>query len=105
MHDVEPHRHPLGLESPWTVRAVELNVQKQRVDVWAGHPAGIRWPCPERGAELAARPWPRQIPDSTGRLTESPHAKVARRCPLLAPVPNRRAPRREPSAVVAPKMP
>jgi hypothetical protein len=52
MRDVELYRHLLGLESPWTVRAVELNVREQRVDVWAHHTEGIRWPCPECGAEL-----------------------------------------------------
>ena len=29
MRDVELYRHLLGLESPWTVRAVELNVPEQ----------------------------------------------------------------------------
>ena len=52
MRDVELYRHLLGLESPWTVRSVELNVAEQRVDVWAHHPEGIRWPCPECGVEL-----------------------------------------------------
>ena len=35
MRDVELYRHLLGLEEPWIVRSVELNVQGQRVDVWA----------------------------------------------------------------------
>src|SRR3989441_8400060 len=52
MRDVELYRHLLGVESPWTVRSVELNVAEQRVDVWPHHPEGIRWPCPECGAEL-----------------------------------------------------
>ncbi len=34
-------------------RSVELNGQEQRVDVWAGHAEGVRWPCPEGGAELS----------------------------------------------------
>lgn len=50
MRDVELYRHLLGLETPWTVRSVELNVPGQRVDVWAGHAEDIRWPCPECGA-------------------------------------------------------
>ena len=37
MRDVELYRYLLGLEEPWTVRSVELNVQGQRVDVWANH--------------------------------------------------------------------
>jgi len=47
MRDVELYRHLLGLEEPWTVRSVELNVQGQQVDVWAGHAEDVRWPCPE----------------------------------------------------------
>lgn len=53
MRDVELYRHLLGLESPWTVRAVELNVQGQRVEVWASHAEEGRWPCPECRTELA----------------------------------------------------
>src|SRR2546427_2157696 len=53
MRDVELYRHLLGLEEPWTVRSVELNVQEQRVDVWAGHGGDVRWPCPECGTGLA----------------------------------------------------
>jgi transposase len=47
MRDVELYRHLLGLESPWTVSRVELNAKEQRVDVWAEHGKGARWPCPE----------------------------------------------------------
>src|SRR5712691_2461706 len=52
MRDVELYRHLLGLEEPWTVRSVELNVQGQQVDVWAGHAEDVRWPCPECGTPL-----------------------------------------------------
>jgi hypothetical protein len=52
MRDVELYRHLLGLEAPWTVRSVELNVQGQRVDVWAGHAEDVRWPCLEYGTPL-----------------------------------------------------
>jgi transposase len=47
MRDVELYRHLLGLEAPWTVARVELSVQTGRVDVWAEHPPGLRWPCPQ----------------------------------------------------------
>ena len=53
MRDVELYRQLLGLEPPWTVTRVELNVKDQRVDVWADHGPGSRWPCPECGQELA----------------------------------------------------
>src|SRR5439155_18205810 len=46
MRDVELYRYLLGLEQPWTVTRVELSVQDQRVEVWAGHEEGLRWPCP-----------------------------------------------------------
>ena len=48
MRDIELYRHLLGLESPWTVRAAELNVKEQRVDVWAGHAEAA--PGPGRSA-------------------------------------------------------
>jgi hypothetical protein len=53
MRDTELYRHLLGLESPWTVARVELNVADQRVDVWAEHGDGVQWPCPERDRVLA----------------------------------------------------
>jgi len=49
MRDIELYRHLLGIEQPWTVRRVELNVPDQRVDVWAEHEEGARWSCPECG--------------------------------------------------------
>jgi transposase len=52
MRDTELYRHLLGLETPWTVGRVELDTKAQRVDVWAEHPEGTRFPCPECGAEL-----------------------------------------------------
>jgi transposase len=53
MRDTELYRHLLGLESPWTVERVELNISDQRVDVWAEHGDGEQWPCPECGRALA----------------------------------------------------
>jgi transposase len=52
MRDVELYRRILGLEMPWTVTRVDLLVTEQRVDVWVGHAARLRWPCPTCGAEL-----------------------------------------------------
>lgn len=53
MRDTELYRHLLGLESPWTVGRVELDQKGQRVDVWAEHAEGRRWPCPKCGTELS----------------------------------------------------
>ena len=52
MRDTELYRHLLGLEAPWRVSRVELSVEGERVDVWADHPRGTRWACPECGLEL-----------------------------------------------------
>jgi transposase len=49
MRDIELYRHLLGIESPWTVTRVELNVPEQRVDVWADHGEPAPWSCPECG--------------------------------------------------------
>jgi transposase len=53
VRDTELYRHLLGLESPWTVSQVELSVAEGKVDVWADHPRGTRWRCPECDRELA----------------------------------------------------
>lgn len=55
MRDTELYRQILGLEKPWSVSRVELNVGTEHVDVWVEHEAAVRWPCPECGGELAVR--------------------------------------------------
>lgn len=47
MQDTELYRYVLGLEEPWKVERVKLDVTQERVDIWAGHDEGLRWPCPE----------------------------------------------------------
>lgn len=47
MRDTELYRQLLGLEKPWTVERVELDMKQQRVDVWAKHDKPKSWPCPE----------------------------------------------------------
>jgi transposase len=47
MQDTELYRQILGLESPWKVARVELDVKQQRVDVYAEHADRKTWPCPE----------------------------------------------------------
>ena len=51
MRDIDLYRHLLGLEDPWFVSKVELDVEKGRVDVWVDHPKGLKWLCPECGTE------------------------------------------------------
>lgn len=52
MKDTELYRHLLGLESPWTVANVNLDISAQRVDVHVEHPKGEKWPCPVCGDHL-----------------------------------------------------
>lgn len=52
MQDTELYRRMLGLETPWTVERVELDMKEQRVDVHAMHVQGVQWPCPDCGAAL-----------------------------------------------------
>jgi transposase len=52
MKDTDLYQHLLGLAAPWKVAKVELNITTQRVDIWAEHPPGARWACPECGLEL-----------------------------------------------------
>ncbi len=47
MQDRELYFYLLGLKSPWTVERVTLDIKNRRVDVWAEHPKGASWECPE----------------------------------------------------------
>lgn len=55
MRDSELYRQILGLEAPWSVTRVDLNVEKERVDVWVGHKRGKLWPCPKCQRRLPCR--------------------------------------------------
>lgn len=46
MHDTALYQYLLGLQSPWTVSRVNLDMNEQRVDVWASHPEDATWACP-----------------------------------------------------------
>lgn len=52
MDSAELYRQLLGLVAPWTVERVELDIARQQVEVFVGHPAGQRFACPECGREL-----------------------------------------------------
>jgi transposase len=51
VRDTELYRQLLGLESPWTVDRVELDMKTHRVDVFTKHERTKTWPCPECGRE------------------------------------------------------
>ena len=46
MQDTALYQYLLGLQSPWTVSRVNLDVKRQCVDVWAEHPEDATWACP-----------------------------------------------------------
>ena len=46
MQDTALYQYLLGLQSPWTVSRVILDINGQRVDVWAEHPEDVAWVCP-----------------------------------------------------------
>ncbi len=52
MQDTALYQYLLGLNSPWTVSRVQLNVKGQCVDVWAEHPEGALWACPKCAQEF-----------------------------------------------------
>lgn len=63
MESKELYRHLLGLDEPWVVARVNLDMAKQHVDVYVDHPSGTRFACPECGQacavydHLAERVW------------------------------------------------
>jgi transposase len=52
MRDVELYQQILGLEEPWKVWEVELNIEEGRVDIRVEHPEGVKWNCPHCAREL-----------------------------------------------------
>lgn len=47
MQDTKLFETILGVQPPWRIARVELLPSEERVDLWATHVAGERWPCPE----------------------------------------------------------
>ena len=48
MESKELYQCLLGLDEPWTVERVELDMNRQQVDVYAEHPSGTPFECPQR---------------------------------------------------------
>ena len=55
MEDTELYRRLLGVEKPWFIDRVELNIAESRVDVWLKHDRGLKWACPDCETELLVR--------------------------------------------------
>lgn len=55
MRDTDLYQRILGLEKPWFVKKVDLQVAENRVDIWLEHPGGAKWPCPKCGQEPPCR--------------------------------------------------
>ena len=55
MQDTELYRQLLGLEKPWSVVRVALDMAEERVDVWVEHERGLQWPCAECAKPLPVR--------------------------------------------------
>jgi len=47
MHDTELYRRLLGIEKPWEIERVALDMAEQRVDIWLRHDRSLEWPCPD----------------------------------------------------------
>ena len=85
MRDVELYQQIVGLEQPWSVQEVELNIDEGRVDIHVEHPEGQRWNCPHCARELSCydhspeRTW-RHL--DTCQLETHLHARIPRvQCP------------------------
>lgn len=55
MRDLDLYARILGIEKPWFVEDVKLQVEARRVDIRLSHGSGIQWPCPTCGKELSCR--------------------------------------------------
>ncbi len=53
MESKELYRHLLGINEPWTVDRVDLDMTRGQVDVYVVHDKGVRFACPECGQEHA----------------------------------------------------
>ncbi|MCL6579725.1 MAG: ISL3 family transposase [Candidatus Bathyarchaeota archaeon] len=82
----ELYRQILGIEKPWRVSQVELDIRAERIDVKVVHDEEVRWPCPECGQLLSVydhapeRVW-RHL--DTCQFKTYLHARIPRvKCPV-----------------------
>jgi transposase len=55
MRDTALYQRIFGLEKPWFVKRMDLQIAENRVDIWLEHRGGAKWPCPKCGQELPCR--------------------------------------------------
>ncbi len=53
MESKELYRHLLGINEPWKVERVDLDMTRGQVDVYVEHAKGVRFACPKCGQEHA----------------------------------------------------
>lgn len=53
MQDTTLYQYLLGLQSPWTVSRVNLDIHRHSVDVWAEHAEDATWMCPHCAKPLS----------------------------------------------------
>jgi transposase len=53
VQDADLFRRILGVEAPWTVARVDLDVKRQRIDVWLEHGGIGSFACPQCGKKLS----------------------------------------------------
>jgi len=52
MESKELYRNLLGINEPWTVERVDLDMTQGRVDVHVGHTKGVRFLAPNAGRSI-----------------------------------------------------
>ncbi len=55
MQDTALYEKLLGIEAPWSVTRVALDVEAGRVDIWVDHPDRHQWTCRECESSLSCR--------------------------------------------------
>ena len=53
MQDIELYQQILGLESPWSVSSVDLNIELGEIVVKVSHPEGTKFCCPQCDQKLS----------------------------------------------------
>ena len=62
MRDTDLDQRIWGLEKPWFVKRVDLQVVESRVDILLEHAPGVKFPCPKCGRELPFGITPKREP-------------------------------------------